>query len=227
VAIPSSPESVTRGKELFASQGCVTCHGDDGRGGQSLDDGSGHQVFARDLTAPWTFRGGSRAEDIWLRLTTGIKPGPMPAYADLLPPDARWDLANFIVSLARTPPWEKGGSFRGAGFAQDLNQRGNYLTRWEMCGLCHTQIDRTGIYNEDGAFLAGGMRVGYYPHGYSVSRNLTSDVETGLGRRSVPQIVSALRDGQAPDRLLSPFAMPWPLFHNLTGGRRDGHRNLP
>ena len=182
-----------------------------------MDDGSGHQVFARDLTAPWTFRGGSRAEDIWLRLTTGIKPGPMPAYADVLPADARWDLANFVVSLARTPPWEKGGSFRGAGFAQDLNQRGNYLTRWEMCGLCHTQIDRTGIYNEDGAFLAGGMRVGYYPHGYSVSRNLTSDVETGLGRRSVPQIVSALRDGQAPDRLLSPFAMPWPLFHNLTG----------
>ena len=178
----SSPESVARGKELFASQGCVTCHSDDRRGGQSLDDGSGHQVFARDLTAPWTFRGGSRAEDIWLRLTTGIKPGPMPAYADVLAADARWDLANFVVSLARTPPWEKGGSFGGAGFAQDLNQRGNYLTRWEMCGLCHTQIDRTGIYNEDGAFLAGGT----------------------------------LRDGQAPDRLLSPFAMPWPLFHNLT-----------
>jgi hypothetical protein len=130
--------------------------------------------------------------------------------------DARWDLANFVISLARTPPWQKGGSFGGAGFAADLSQRGNYLTRWEMCGLCHTQIDRTGIYNVDGAFLAGGMRVGYYPHGYSVSRNLTSDLETGLGRRSVPQIVSALRDGQAPDRVLSPFAMPWPLFHNFT-----------
>ena len=98
----------------------------------------------------------------------------------------------------------------------DLSQRGNYLTRWEVCGLCHTQIDRTGIYNVDGAFLAGGMRVGYYPHGYSVSRNLTSDAETGLGQWSVPQIVSALRDGQAPDRALSPFAMPWPFFHNFT-----------
>jgi len=215
-SIPSSPESVARGKALFASQGCATCHGGDGRGGQPFDDGSGHQVFARDLTAPWTFRGGSPAQDIWLRLTTGIMPGPMPAYADVLSADARWDLANFVVSLARTPPWEKGGSFGGAGFAANLNQRGNYLTRWEMCGLCHTQIDRSGIYNVDGAFLAGGMRVGYYPHGYSVSRNLTSDVETGLGRRSVPQIVRALRDGQAPDRALSPFAMPWPLFHNLT-----------
>jgi mono/diheme cytochrome c family protein len=215
-SIPSSPESLARGKALFASQGCAACHGDAGRGVQPFDDGSGHQVFARDLTAPWTFRGGSRAEDIWLRLATGIMPGPMPAYADVLSADARWDLANFVVSLARTPPWEKGGNFGGAGFAADLSQRGNYLTRWEMCGLCHTQINRTGIYNTDGAFLAGGMRVGYYPHGYSVSRNLTSEVETGLGGRSVPQIVSALRDGLAPDRVLSPFAMPWPLFHNFT-----------
>jgi hypothetical protein len=49
-SIPSSPESVARGKALFASQDCATCHGGDG-GGKSFDDGSGHQVFARDLTA--------------------------------------------------------------------------------------------------------------------------------------------------------------------------------
>jgi mono/diheme cytochrome c family protein len=215
-AIPSSPESVARGRALFATRGCAACHGEAGRGGQTFDDGSGHAVFARDLTAPWTFRGGSRAEDVWLRLTTGIKPGPMPPYADALSADARWDLANFVVSLARTPPWEPGGSFGGAGFTADLNLRGDYLARWEVCGLCHTQIDRTGIYNVDGAFLAGGMRVGYYPHGYSVSANLTSDAQTGLGAWSVPQIVRALRDGQAPDRALSPFAMLWPFFHNFT-----------
>jgi mono/diheme cytochrome c family protein len=215
-SVPSSPQSVARGKELFVSQGCSGCHGDDGRGGQAFDDGSGHRVFARDLAAPWTFRGGSQAVDIWLRVTTGIKPGPMPAYADTLSADGRWDLANFVVSLAHTPPWEDGGGFGGAGFAADPSRRGDYLTRWEMCGLCHTQIDRSGIYNVDGADLAGGMRVGYYPHGYSVSRNLTSDAETGLGRRSVSEIVRTLRDGQAPDRILNPFAMPWPLFHNFT-----------
>ena len=216
-AVPRSPESVARGKALFAAQGCDRCHGEDGSGGQAFDDGSGHQVFARDLTASWAFRGGARAEDIWLRLTTGVMPGPMPAYADVLSTDARWDLANFVVSLARTPPWEEGGSFRGAGFAADPSQRGNYLTRWQICGLCHTQIDRTGIYNVDGADLAGGMRVGYYPHGYSVSANLTSDAETGLGRWSVEQIVRALREGQTPDRALSPFAMLWPFFHNFNG----------
>ena len=176
-AIPSSPDSVARGRALFASQGCGACHGGDGRGGQRYEDGSGHAVFARDLTAPWAFRGGSRAQDIWLRLTTGIRPGPMPTYADVQSTAARWDLANFVVSLA---------------------------------------FDHTGIYNVDEAFLGGGMRVGYYPHGYSVSSNLTSDPETGLGQWSVPQIVRALRDGQAPDRALSPFAMLWPFFHNFT-----------
>jgi mono/diheme cytochrome c family protein len=214
-AILSSPESVARGKALFAHQGCAACHGDDGRGGQRYDDGSGHAVFARDLTAPWAFRGGSRPQDVWLRLTTGIMPGPMPAYADELSAAARWDLVNFVASLARTPAWEKGGSFDGAGFAADLTRRGDYITRWEVCGLCHTQIDLTGIYNVDGAFLAGGMRVGYYPHGYSVSRNLSSDSETGLGHWTVPQIIRALRDGQAPDRALNPFAMLWAQFHNF------------
>jgi mono/diheme cytochrome c family protein len=218
-AIPSSPESVARGKALYANQGCAACHGDAGRGGQHYDEGSGRAVFARDLTAPWAFRGGSRPQDVWLRMTTGIMPGPMPAYADVLPAAARWDLVNFVASLARTPAWEKGGSFGGAGFATNPIQRGDYITRWEMCGLCHTQIDRTGIYNVDGAFLAGGMRVGYYPHGYSVSRNLTSDPETGLGRWSVPQIIRALRDGQAPDRALNPFAMLWAQFHNFTTTR--------
>jgi mono/diheme cytochrome c family protein len=32
----------------------------------------------------------------------------------------------------------------------------------------------------------------------------------------VPQIVSALRDGQAPDRAISPYAMLWPFFHNFS-----------
>lgn len=238
-ATPGSPESVARGKSLYAAQGCAACHGDDGHGGRRYDDGSGHAVFARDLAAPWAFRGGSRPQDVWLRLTTGIMPGPMPAYADALSPAARWDLVNFVASIARTPAWEKDGSFGGEGFTPDPAQRGEYITRWELCGLCHTQIDRTGIYNVDGAFLAGGMRIGSYPHGYSVSRNLTSDPDTGLGRWSVPQIIRALRDGQAPDRALNPFAMLWPQFHNfndedatatatfLNSGLRPVHNPIP
>src|SRR3984893_4624021 len=75
-AILSSLESVARGQALYATQGCAACHGDDGRGGQRYDDGSGHAVYARDLTAPWAFRGGSRPQGVWLRLTHGTGPGP-------------------------------------------------------------------------------------------------------------------------------------------------------
>jgi mono/diheme cytochrome c family protein len=224
-AIPRSLESVARGKALFVSEGCATCHGEEGRGGQAFDDESGHQVFARDLTAPWAFRGGGRAEDIWLRLTTGIMPGPMPSYADVLSADARWDLANFVVSLARKPPWEKGGSFGGAGFTSNLVQRGAYIARWEVCGLCHTQIDPTGIYNVDGAFLAGGMRVGYYPHGYSVSRNLTSDAESRPVERAgdCPRATRWPSAGPGAQSVCDALA----LFSQFHERGRDGHRYIP
>ena len=85
-----------------------------------------------------------------------------------------------------------------------------------MCGLCHTQINATGIYRGDDFYLAGGMRVDAYQHGTFVSRNLTSDVETGLGAWPTEQIVAAIRDGQRPDRRLTPIDMPWPWLHALT-----------
>jgi mono/diheme cytochrome c family protein len=72
-----------------------------------------------------------------------------------------------------------------------------------MCGLCHTQINPTGIYRGDDFYLAGGMRVGAYPQGVFVSRNLTGDVETGLGRWSEAEIAKAIREGRARDRLLN------------------------
>jgi mono/diheme cytochrome c family protein len=219
IAIPPrvtpDADSVARGKNLFTSQACNTCHGNDGRGGSTLRDTKGYPVISRDLTAPWTFRGGSAPEQIWLRLTTGLAPGPMPSYANNLTPEQRWDLVNYIFTLARTPPWEPGGKFEGYGQQADLTRRGEYLVHANMCGLCHTPINRTGIYRADDAYLAGGMRVGVYPHGVIVSRNLTSDPETGLGDWSEEQIVNALTNGRGRDRILSVFDMPWVYYHDL------------
>src|SRR2546427_8268064 len=85
-----------------------------------------------------------------------------------------------------------------------------------MCGLCHTAINRTGIYRADDFYLAGGMRVGIYPHGMYVSRNLTSDRATGLGMWTEEQIANAIRNGRSPKRVLSPHAMPWIFLHALS-----------
>jgi mono/diheme cytochrome c family protein len=208
--------SVGRGQALFTAQGCNACHGNDGRGGLTFKDAKGYPVISRDLTAPWTFRGGSAPEQIWLRLTTGLAPSPMPSFADKMTPQQRWDVVNYVLSLARTPPWEPGGKFDGRGQGADLTRRGEYIVHTEICGLCHTTIDRTGIYRADDAYLAGGMRVGAYPHGVLVSGNLTSDPVTGLGSWSEEQIVNALANGRATDRILNVFDMPWVYFHNFS-----------
>jgi mono/diheme cytochrome c family protein len=208
--------SLARGRALFSAQGCQNCHGPDARGGLTLKDAKGYPVIARDLTAPWTFRGGSEPEQIWLRLTTGLAPSPMAALAGTTTAEERWDIVNYVLSLARTPPWEPGGRLDGPGQQADLTRRGEYLIHAEMCGLCHTPINRSGIYRADDSYLAGGMRVGAYPYGVIVSRNLTSDPETGLGNWSEEQIVNALRDGRVRGRVLNMYDMPWAFLHGLS-----------
>lgn len=213
--VPPDAASVRRGEALYRS-GCASCHGADLLGGEAFQDVPGSRVRARDLTAPWTFRGGSDPEQLWLRLTTGMTPGPMPSYEDALGPNDRWDIVNYVVSQARPPPWERGGKLAGPGQSPDRLKRGDYLIRAEMCGLCHTQIEATGIYREEGWFLAGGMRVGAGSHGFFISRNLTSDVETGIGGQTEAQIANTIRNGRRPDRTLDPWGMPWWVLHAFT-----------
>jgi mono/diheme cytochrome c family protein len=220
IVVPPRPAttaaSVERGRALYIAQDCVGCHGCDGRkGGFLLDSATNHPTPVRDLSAPWTFRGGSDPNQIWLRLTSGVG-NSMPSYAYGLTPGQRWDLVSYVQSLARVAPWQPGGRLDGPGQRADLLRRGEYLVHAEMCGLCHTQINRTGIYRGDDYYLAGGMRVSAYPHGVFVSRNLTSDDETGVGKWTEAQIVNALRNGRAPDRLLNLWCMPWFYLHYLT-----------
>ena len=211
--VPSTAESVERGQVLYTHHGCNACHGPKGRGGLSLKDAKGYPVISRDLTAPWTFRGGSDPQQIWLRISTGLAPSPMPAFDKTMTPEERWDVVNYVLSLARIPPWESGGTFDGPGHHPDPIVRGRYLVHAEMCGLCHTQINRTGIYRGDDYYLAGGMRVDVYPHGKYVSRNLTSDPETGIGNWTAEEIVEAFQRGNARGRPLNPLDMPWHWLH--------------
>jgi ribosomal protein S18 acetylase RimI-like enzyme len=168
-----------------------------------------YPVVTRDLTAPWTFAGGSEPEQVWLRLTTMSSVNPMPSYAETATPTERWHVANYVLSLARTPPWQPGGRLDGPGQHPDPLTRGEYLVHAEMCGLCGTQINPTGIYRGDDFYLAGGLRVGAYPQGVFVSRNLTGDSDTGLGRWNEAEIATAIREGRARGRVLNIWGMPW------------------
>src|SRR4030095_16710249 len=214
--VPPDAEGLTRGRALYADLRCDRCHGADGRRRGKQRDAKDYPVVTRDLTAPWTFAGGSDPEQVWLRLATMSSVSPMPSYAEAATPTDRWHVVNYVLSLARTPPWQPGGRLDGPGQHPDPLTRGEYLVHAEMCGLCHTQINPTGIYRGDDFYLAGGMRVGAYPQGVFVSRNLTGDPETGLGRWSEAEIATAIREGRAGGRALHNLGMPWMFLHRLT-----------
>ena len=109
--IETSPESITRGQELFlgVEAECVKCHGEMGRGdGPSADelteDAYGDVIVPADLTMPWLFRGGGVVDNIYMRLKTGLTGSPMPSYADVLSDEDIWHLANYVDSLGPDAP---------------------------------------------------------------------------------------------------------------------------
>lgn len=222
---PVSPEvfksaSPEVGKQLYGDLGCPACHGAGGRGdgssAKALKDVWGQPDAPRDLTAPWTFRGGNSAESLSLRIANGISGTPMPGYAEVTEAPQIAAVAAYIRSIARTPAWEPGGTFDGPGQSSDPVRRGEYLVHAGMCGLCHTPVDADGIYLANTHYLAGGMKVEAGAHGIFFTRNLTPDAETGLGKWSVEEIATAIRTGHTPQRRLNYWGMPWMVLGSLT-----------
>ena len=100
--------------------------------------------------------------------------------------------------------------------AQTQVERGKYLVTFGGCNDCHTPGYFFGK-PDMGRFL-GGSEVGFELPGMGVfhGSNLTPDDETGLGKWSTQEIVTAITKGQRPDgRMLAPI-MPWHAFANLT-----------
>jgi putative copper export protein/mono/diheme cytochrome c family protein len=94
-SVPYHVVSVASGAALFRTH-CATCHGVGGRG-----DGPGGAGLPRppaDLTAPHTAQ--HTAGDMFWWLTHGIPAGGMPPFATVLSEEERWDLINFIRTLA-------------------------------------------------------------------------------------------------------------------------------
>jgi hypothetical protein len=129
-------------------------------------------------------------------LTTGLAPSPMPANADKMTSAERWDVVNYVLSLARTPPWEPGGKLDGPGQRTAPVARGQYLVHAEMCGLCHTQINATGIYRGDDYYLAGGMGIPLLGHALDVPAQLHAGGRPG--DRIVPEDPSARAQPNSP-----------------------------
>lgn len=94
-------------------------------------------------------------------------------------------------------------------------ERGRYLTEIMGCNDCHTPGFFYG--SPDFSRQLSGSELGWKgPWGVSFPRNLTPDVETGLGRWSEAQIVNALRTGVRPDGTVLLPPMPWPNYVKLS-----------
>lgn len=101
--------------------------------------------------------------------------------------------------------------------------RGRYIVTRSGCIGCHATNGPQGP--DYSKYLAGGGLKVQTLTGTYVSRNLTSDPETGLARRTDEEVKRVLRNGTFPDgHVTAGTAMPWPAFSNLT--EEDRHAVL-
>jgi cbb3-type cytochrome c oxidase subunit III len=225
--IPSSPASIARGEQVYGTLQCGKCHGSDGRGTGAVtaafEDDWRMPLRAADLTEPWTFHGGATSRDIYLRLRAGMTGTPMPSFADAASEAGMWDLANYVVSLARKPVWSMtAGEVQQLYARQDAQakadpvKRGGYLVETLGCVQCHSPVDDHKRIMP-GMTLAGGLLIRIEPFGDFPAGNLTSDKATGLGTWTDDEIKRVITKGILRDgsRLL-PYPMDYGSFSTLT-----------
>jgi putative copper export protein/mono/diheme cytochrome c family protein len=102
---PYAAPSVSRGAPLYAAN-CTRCHGVGGRGDGPL--ASKLPIHPADLTEPHLFA--HEVGDIFWWVSHGLDNGVMPAFADKLTPDQRWDVINFVRARAAGVLADKAGS---------------------------------------------------------------------------------------------------------------------
>lgn len=122
--IPSSPESIEQGKDIFMNKAkCVECHGVEGRGNGNLSQKGdwGFPIFPANLQKPWNIRGSRRdpynPRNIFREVSTGLNGTPMPSFHDELSIEERWHVANFVISLTTVKrPMDPGNGKPAIGF---------------------------------------------------------------------------------------------------------------
>lgn len=103
-----------------------------------------------------------------------------------------------------------------AGLAETLFERGSYLVNTiAACGRCHTPRDAQGQPNGAMA-LAGGFAFDDGAIGHVIGANITPDRETGIGKWTEAQIVTALRYGVRPDGTIIGPPMPVDAYREMS-----------
>ncbi|HEY3322327.1 MAG TPA: c-type cytochrome [Planctomycetota bacterium] len=94
--IAADAQSMARGKQLF-TKNCLSCHGETGRGdGPAAKDLERHPG---NLSDPKMFEQSDGA--LFWKITEGNK--PMLSFEKTLTPEERWDVVNYVRTLAKKP----------------------------------------------------------------------------------------------------------------------------
>ncbi len=98
--------------------------------------------------------------------------------------------------------------------AESRLERGRYLMQSIVaCGNCHTPQGPDGPM--PGMELAGGLKIEDKPF-TAIASNITPDRETGIGKWTDAQIVTAIREGRRPDGSIIGPPMPIGLYRGMS-----------
>ena len=103
----------------------------------------------------------------------------------------------------------------GSASAQTPLERGKYLMDSIVaCGNCHTQQTPQGPLQ--GMELAGGLTIDDSPAFIAYTPNITPDPETGIGKWTDAQIITAIREGKRPNNSIIGPPMPMPSYRAMS-----------
>jgi mono/diheme cytochrome c family protein len=98
--------------------------------------------------------------------------------------------------------------------------RGKEISYSSGCQDCHTPGTFYGT--TDTTRMLSGSELGWEgPWGVTYPRNLTPDMETGIGSWSEEDIITAFRTGHRPDQTQIMPPMPWPQYAHMND--EDAH----
>jgi mono/diheme cytochrome c family protein len=233
--VPDDPEAAKEGERLFGARGCKKCHGADAGGVLILDVPLMGTVYGANLTRGKGSAVANYTEADWVRTVRhGVKPSGYPTQVM----DSKEyqfitdrDLGLIVAYLRTVPPVDRQNPpfrittlsyiFHGLDMLdvtsadQVDHQRNNdtvpapsaapefgqYVVRLQ-CMQCH------------GDGLSGGKLSG--APGLAIPANLTPDDETGLGKWTYEQFVTAMQTGKRPDGRVLDSLMPWDVYTSMS-----------
>ena len=249
MALAETP--VERGSYLVNSIGaCGNCHGRDAAfnrtpdlaGGVAEDrEGVGHVVFSNITPHPETGIGKWTEADIVVALRNGKRPDgsiigppmPIPMYRQLSDHDAE-AIAAYLRSLKPVnnaltrSQYKVTLSSYGSPVTHvdepvttDKVAYGSYLVGFGHCVLCHTPPGDGKPFNMNVAVAGGREFAREGDIEPSVSRNITSDPDQGLGKWTDDQIKDAITKAIRPDGTKLAGPMPYDWYANMTAADLD------